>query len=559
MSSASAPVEMARCSIGRLLAHLHDRALAELLLDLHRLGDRERQAAAFQQRQHDVLHRLVVDPEHQLPEQAAQPRLLVIEHRERAVVGVGLCRHADLDALDARREECDRRVADGIERGDPVGQQFGQARLGLSPRAQHPAPDDRRVGGPSGEVAQHRSRHHLAHLPRHAGHGVDDLLDGAVVDGSVVRGGVRPPHPAHDSGGSPGLLINEDAAGRTPRLREVVLGHVAAAGREHRGDDLGSSLVELQIDTGDRGDGPTRQIVLRRAETATADDCVVAIERLGDRRNDAVEVVAHLDLSVAVDPRRRELLADPRRVRIDDLAEQQFGPDRNHLGAHPGRLSGRRRPARMVAIPKHSRYTTWLRSRGNTPERVHEVGDEGAPAQGRLLVAGRHDRTRRAPRRHRSRHRRVGHEGLGDREGRHRTTPTSSTPSPGLTAEKHDSFLEPDGRPARHRRVRRQDPAPGRARRVELPQRRPARHLRGPRLHRVGRHQPRLHPREPERQHAVHPHRVRLVDRRGARQEDADPALPAGHEQAGPARAEAVRPHRRRPVVSYAGPSRSTS
>ena len=86
-------------------------------------------------------------------------------------------------------------------------------------------------------------------------------------------------------------------------------------------------------------------------------------------------------------------------------------------------------------------------------------------------------------------------------------------PMTGLTAEKHDSFLEPvsDGHDAR--RVRRQDPDPGRARRLQLPVGRSAQHLRGPRLHRLGRHQPRLHPGKPERQHAVHPDGVRLDDR----------------------------------------------
>ena len=86
-------------------------------------------------------------------------------------------------------------------------------------------------------------------------------------------------------------------------------------------------------------------------------------------------------------------------------------------------------------------------------------------------------------------------------------------PLTGLTAEKHDSFLEPGRRRLGARRVRRQDADPGRARRVQLPQRRPAQHVRGPRLHRLGRHQPGVHPGEPERQHAVHPDGLRLDDR----------------------------------------------
>ena len=115
-------------------------------------------------------------------------------------------------------------------------------------------------------------------------------------------------------------------------------------------------------------------------------------------------------------------------------------------------------------------------------------------------------------------------------------------PLTGLTAEKHDSFLVARRRGRRDHRVRRQDADPGRAGRVELPDRRHPRHVRSPRLHGLGRHQPGLHPREPQRHHALHPDGVRVVDRRSARQEDAAAALDAGAQQAGAAHPEAVRP-----------------
>ena len=107
-------------------------------------------------------------------------------------------------------------------------------------------------------------------------------------------------------------------------------------------------------------------------------------------------------------------------------------------------------------------------------------------------------------------------------------------PLTGLTAEKHDSFLEPDGERQLAGRVHRQDPDPGRAGRLELPQRRHPQHLRGPRLHRLGRHQPGVHPGEPEREHALHPDDLHLLDRRGAGQEDAAAAVPAGDERRRP-------------------------
>ena len=58
-----------------------------------------------------------------------------------------------------------------------------------------------------------------------------------------------------------------------------------------------------------------------------------------------------------------------------------------------------------------------------------------------------------------------------------------------------------------------------------LPLRRPARHGRGPRLHRMGPHQLRLC----EGRYALHPHRVLLLHRRGAGQKDPAAALDAGH------------------------------
>ena len=77
----------------------------------------------------------------------------------------------------------------------------------------------------------------------------------------------------------------------------------------------------------------------------------------------------------------------------------------------------------------------------------------------------------------------------------------------------------------RGRRLLRQGADPGRARRLVVPDRRRPRHLRGPRLHGLGPDQPGVHPREPERRAALHPDRVRLMDRRGARREDPAAAL----------------------------------
>ena len=74
-----------------------------------------------------------------------------------------------------------------------------------------------------------------------------------------------------------------------------------------------------------------------------------------------------------------------------------------------------------------------------------------------------------------------------------------------------------------------------------FPSGRHALHLRGARLHRVGPDQPALDLQDRVRHHAGHPERVRQLDRRVARQEDAAAALDRGAVQAGRPHPEAVR------------------
>ena len=65
----------------------------------------------------------------------------------------------------------------------------------------------------------------------------------------------------------------------------------------------------------------------------------------------------------------------------------------------------------------------------------------------------------------------------------------------GITAEKHDSFISPAPDGGVIMEFTGRELIQGRAGRLLLPLRRPARHLRGPRLHRLGPHQLRLHQR----------------------------------------------------------------
>ena len=120
-------------------------------------------------------------------------------------------------------------------------------------------------------------------------------------------------------------------------------------------------------------------------------------------------------------------------------------------------------------------------------------------------------------------------------------------------------LLRPDRRGHSARRVLRQGADPGRARRLELPDRRHPCHLRGPRLHRLGPDQPGVHPREPQRRAALHPDGVRVVDGRGAGPQDPAAALDGRTVQVGGACAQAVRQPPARACSRPSAPSRSTS
>ena len=124
-------------------------------------------------------------------------------------------------------------------------------------------------------------------------------------------------------------------------------------------------------------------------------------------------------------------------------------------------------------------------------------------------------------------------------------------PLTGFTAEKHDSFLEPGGDGSAIAEFAGKTLVQGEPDASSLPQRWPAFDLRGARLHRLGRDLSRVHPRERQRQHAVHPDGLRVDDRRRARPQDAAAALAAGDGRSGRAGAPAVRAReaRRRRVV----------
>ena len=174
----------------------------------------------------------------------------------------------------------------------------------------------------------------------------------------------------------------------------------------------------------------------------------------------------------------------------------------------------------------------------------HEARPAPVPRQADLQGAPPHDRRPRAVRSGHRRRRRARREGVGARARRDPLHPLVRADDR-LHRREARLVPEPDRRRPHDRRVLRPDADPGRAGRVVVPVGRHPRHVRGPRLHRVGRDVADLPPGRAQRRHDDHPDRLHLVHRRGARLQDPAPALAGGPGQAGAARPALVRQHRR--------------
>ena len=253
---------------------------------------------------------------------------------------------AHLDALDAAREERERGIAESVELRDATGQGLREPGLALAPGAQHPALDHRTQARAAAKVGEDGAVEHLAQLVGHSRHRVDHPLADRADE---ARGGAR-------------HLRDERSAGGDIGLAQVVLGHPAPAGLEAGADALPDLGVAQELHPHDLGDRLAGDVVLGGAEPPADDHRVAAREREAEARHDAFVVVADLGLEVRVDAREREPLAEPGRVRIDDLTEQQLGADRHHLAAHHGPVRGKgecpRRPALSAREDAHRKGRT---------------------------------------------------------------------------------------------------------------------------------------------------------------------------------------------------------
>ena len=168
---------------------------------------------------------------------------------------------------------------------------------------------------------------------------------------------------------------------------------------------------------------------------------------------------------------------------------------------------------RVVADARERQRRLWR-------ARLQRQGPAGPPAETGLQGAARHHDRRQGARCLDRRRGRIGVERLGGRKRRvalHALVPAADRHH----RRKARRLLRPDRRRPRARGVQRQGAGARRARCVELPVGRHAQHLRSARLHGVGPDQPAVAARQQQQRHAGDSDRVRQLDRRCARQEDA--------------------------------------
>src|SRR5437867_1385431 len=142
------------------------------------------------------------------------------------------------------------------------------------------------------------------------------------------------------------VLLNIPAGGRAVRIRErasrgdepgllaITVGHDHAATREPREEYGLERGVDLRGLTERGRDGFPCQVVLGRPETPGRHDQVASGERSLERLLGAWEVVADRLHVETIDAEERKPAGKVVGVRIDDLAEQQLGPDGEELSLH---------------------------------------------------------------------------------------------------------------------------------------------------------------------------------------------------------------------------------
>ena len=279
-----------------------------------RFGHRDGLAAMLQQRRDDAVERVVARPEDGVAE---QPLALLADRGDQLGRldlrrGSGRELHAD-DALTHQQPEQRVRVA-----AHQVAEGLVDARLGQAPQAEALDADGCALDGHRLDEGPQVVGEHRLHLAGHAGQ------DGHA---RVVA--------ADDEAGRRALRVGQDGRALGHHGLDAVAGrHLAAVAVEAPLHVLERRVVEHEADARGTGHAVAGQIVLGRAEPA-ADDDQVAVRRVGaDGPLDLVLDIAHRLVAGHLDAQLAELLGQPRRIAVHDLARDHLVADRQDHRFH---------------------------------------------------------------------------------------------------------------------------------------------------------------------------------------------------------------------------------
>src|SRR5438477_3827941 len=92
--------------------------------------------------------------------------------------------------------------------------------------------------------------------------------------------------------------------------------------------------IDAHILTHHRRNAFAGQIILCRAESAGKDEQVVALPRLFEHAGETGKVVANRVFKVQIDTKGWKASSDELAVRVDDLAQKDFGAHRDDFCSH---------------------------------------------------------------------------------------------------------------------------------------------------------------------------------------------------------------------------------
>ena len=203
-----------------------------------------------------------------------------------------------------------------------IGQGVGQTRFAHPPGAEHPADDDPGrlpvLGHPPLDIRQDPPLEHVGHLIGHAGNGVDHLVTHRADQPGGGALGLR------DESAPSGTSAWRRFEGDISRWRELNIARISST----------TLLVPVQPDVHDLGDGLPGDVVLGGPEPAADDDAVAAGQRGAEGEHHPVVVVPDRLVEMGADAGGGQVLTQPRRVGVGDLAQQQLGPHRHDLNPH---------------------------------------------------------------------------------------------------------------------------------------------------------------------------------------------------------------------------------